>query len=423
MNKKKLKNIAYVSPISEINEFVKIACHHEDLPRNYHKHEAYFLNANMEIVAQFESSEPFYVEQLSENVGNLFLLHDIFNEVYKIIQVENCKHEVIYSCQDIEQGVEDGCFAVKNNNLWGFINEDGTEIIKPQYKDYCAFASNLAAVKKDGKWGFIDKSNETIIPFEYDIPEFSSFCGDLAPVGKNGKFGYIDKNGKVIIPLKYEETYITYPNAKIFPVKNNGKWGFVDIGENVVIPFEYDNIECNDDGYPYYSVIKCGDYAKENPTFDTYGLVDPVGEKLIIPCVYNLLCPNPNSICAGIITDNKEEKYGLIDYRNNKLTDFTYDRMDTYSSEGLYEARLGKIWGYIDEKGNIAVDFKYTQLDSFCGGFALTRNKDWKPVLINSKGEEILTSDSRRDIYNLGAGYALVQNPKTSEYEIVKVKE
>lgn len=86
MDKIKFKNIEYVFPISDTNEFAKIACHHEDFQQNYHKHEAYFLNANMEIVAQFETSEPFYVEQLSENVGNLFLLHDIFDGNFKIVR-------------------------------------------------------------------------------------------------------------------------------------------------------------------------------------------------------------------------------------------------------------------------------------------------------------------------------------------------
>lgn len=414
----KFKNVECVSPIDENNELAQINCHDE----NFKNHESYFLNKNMEIAAHFKSPEPFWAEQLSEKSENLFVLDDIsydnIKHNYKIIRVENDRQDIIYTCQDFESGVEDGCFAVKNDNLWGYINDDGIEIIKPQYADYCSFASNLAAVKKDGKWGFINKSNETIIPFEYDIPEYSSFLGDYAPAGKNGKFGYIDKTDKMVIPFHYEKTEILYPNAKIFPVKNNGKWGFIDIYENIVIPFEYDNVECNGDGYPYYSVIKKG-----NSAFETCGLVDPIGGKLIIPCVYKFLCPNQNSICAEIITGNGEKRFGLIDYQSNKITNFIYDKIYDYSNDGLYEAKINGQRGYIDEKGNIVTGFKYLQTERFYGGFALVMNKFGNQVLINSKGEEILTSDQWHDIYNLGAGCALVQNPKTSEYEIVKIKE
>lgn len=84
---------------------------------------------------------------------------------------------VINSYEDIEFGVEDGCFAVKYNGLWGFINEEAIEIIEPQYDNYCAFNNGFAAVCKNGKWGFINKNNELIIPFEYDIAYYTCFKG------------------------------------------------------------------------------------------------------------------------------------------------------------------------------------------------------------------------------------------------------
>lgn len=412
MNKNKFKNVEYVFPISNTDEFAKIACHHEDLQRNYHKHETYFLNAHMEVIAHFECSKPFYVRQLSKNVGNLFLLHDIFDGNYKIVRVENCKHEVIYSCQDIEQGVENGCFAVKNNNLWGFLNEDGTEVIKPQYEDYCAFASNLAAIKKDGKWGFINKSNETITPFEYEIHEFSSFLGDFAPVGKNGKFGYIDKTGKIIIPIKYEATDITYPKAEIFPVKNNDKWGFVDNSENVVIPFEYDNVECNCDGYSIYHIMKKIDEK------ELYGLVDARRNKVIIPCDYLSLCPNPNSIQAR----KKNGKYIQLNWNGDNISQ-EYDFIDEYCMDGLYKVSINEKYGFINETGQCIIQPTYHKWsEDFYGGYALIINLDFSKSIIDKLGKHIMQIPKMQNIYNIGNGSFLIENANFKEYEIINLR-
>ena len=72
INLRNFKNVEYVFPISCKNKLAKIVCHHENLEQRYHKHEVYFLNANMEVIAYFEVPEPFYVEQLSKQNENLY---------------------------------------------------------------------------------------------------------------------------------------------------------------------------------------------------------------------------------------------------------------------------------------------------------------------------------------------------------------
>ena len=69
--------------------------------------------------------------------------------------------------ENIEFGIEDGCFAVKKDGLWGFIDDKGNEIIPPMYQQYNSFHDGFACVKKDGLWGIIDKQNNVILPFKY----------------------------------------------------------------------------------------------------------------------------------------------------------------------------------------------------------------------------------------------------------------
>ena len=53
-------------------------------------------------------------------------------------------------------------------NLFGCkTNNESKEIIPLQYDDAYSFSEGLAAVKKDELWGYIDKNGNEILPFKY----------------------------------------------------------------------------------------------------------------------------------------------------------------------------------------------------------------------------------------------------------------
>lgn len=409
----RIKNVQTVLPISKYNNLADIYCMNEECSKTRMLREKFFIDSEGKIVAHFQHENAFAIEQLTPKYKNLFVIKEKDknnNEGYRVVQfISDLTIPLTDFYEEIEWGVEDGCFAVKKNNLWGFINEEGIEIITPHYENYCAFSSGLAAVCKNDKWGFVNKKNETIIPFEYQRPAYSCFNNGYAPVGKNGKFGFINKTGEIVIPLKYEDTGCILENSTVFPVKLNGKWGLIDINENIVMPFEYDAIEIDPDNNPYYFIIKK----------DTCGLVGVNGQ-IIIPCKYNILCPNPNSICAGITFGDKQ-LYGLIDYNNKKITDFVYDKIYEYSSEGLYEARLNKKWGFIDESGNVAVDFQYYKVEYFCSGYAKVKDENYLEMIINHFGKVVLGPLPYRSIFNVGAGLFLVEKSGGTGYELIKL--
>lgn len=90
---------------------------------------------------------------------------------------------------------------------WGFINEQGKEIVSPQYIDVGDFHEGLAWVCLDngtrkgfnwrgGKFGFINTQGEMVIPAIYD--DVSSFYEGKALVWQKERAFYINKNGEVI---------------------------------------------------------------------------------------------------------------------------------------------------------------------------------------------------------------------------------
>jgi len=73
----------------------------------------------------------------------------------------------------------DGLRAVQNNdNKYGFVNEDGYEVIKCQYDYTNGFYNGYAVVKKNGKYGYIDTNGNEVIPCVYnDAENFSENIG------------------------------------------------------------------------------------------------------------------------------------------------------------------------------------------------------------------------------------------------------
>jgi hypothetical protein len=65
-----------------------------------------------------------------------------------------------------------------------------------KYEEIGPFFEGLAAARKYGKWGFVNNNGEEIIPFVYDAA--TSFYEGKVLVIKNEKYYYINKKGKCV---------------------------------------------------------------------------------------------------------------------------------------------------------------------------------------------------------------------------------
>lgn len=123
----------------------------------------------------------------------------------------------------------EGLMVFQKDSLYGYMDKNGTVIIKPAYKNALHFNEGLAAVRGDnGSWGYINKKGEMVIRPAYVYA--GRFSEGLAIVA-TGKSAYdndlltgaIDKTGKLILPMEKrklgdfkngksitEDNYITY---------------------------------------------------------------------------------------------------------------------------------------------------------------------------------------------------------------------
>lgn len=118
--------------------------------------------------------------------------------------------------------------AVYVNGRWGYADQSGKVVIKPEFDAARPFNDGLAQVgvldeelpeleaRPNIKWGYIDESGRVLVPLRYTV--LRGFSENLAAAavldaekpesltpgrGLNLKWGYVDRNGREVIPLRF----------------------------------------------------------------------------------------------------------------------------------------------------------------------------------------------------------------------------
>lgn len=250
-----------------------------------------------------------------------------------------------------------------NGVKWGYIDNKGDIVIKPQYDYARDFEDNgLAVVEVRGKSGVINESNNFIVEPKYET--ITGFSEGLAQVVDNGVFKVIDEEGKILTPKGY--SYIGSYNegrAIFYDMNAEGKvlYGYLDTRGQEVIPLKYESASDFKEGK---AVVK--------------------------------------------IRDNQ---YALIDVNGNILKTYNYAFVGDLG-DGLlaFKESTGGDFGFIDESGNIVIVPQYTGVQAFEEGRAVVNtSEDFKNKygLIDKKGNFIIKPDYN-DVNLLGEGMVAV---------------
>ncbi len=117
--------------------------------------------------------------------------------------------------------IKDG---VLMNEKYGFVDDSGKELLKPEFEEIGIFNDGLAYVKKGNSYGYIDDRIQTVIPCKYNaigafnangyvwVCEGAKFEKNSSSKFSGGKYGIFDRNGNVIVPVKYKDvgTFVPY---------------------------------------------------------------------------------------------------------------------------------------------------------------------------------------------------------------------
>jgi len=121
----------------------------------------------------------------------------------------NANHEIKINCvYDRTYPFKKGIAVVyQSNKGYGLIDETGKEIASLKYTQIEILDDGMVRVTLFDKFGFLDNDGREVIPPKYDsghsyVPEFSH---GVVRLRLNGKWGALDKTGKEIVPFIYED--------------------------------------------------------------------------------------------------------------------------------------------------------------------------------------------------------------------------
>lgn len=221
----------------------------------------------------------------------------------------------------------------RKNELYGYINEYGKEIIKPSFEECFLFYEGLAVVKQQGKYGYINKSAKVVIPYQFD--EAEPFKNKCAVVGVGDKYGLINERGVIRLPIIFDD--------------------LSDPVEDV-------------------SIVWINDMA---------GYYLASGEK-ITDCLYDFA----GEFHEGYAITGNEDKFGIISKKGIAAVNQEYEQM-IYLGNNLYKAKKNNKWGVLTGSGNIKVPFEYQVIADFSEGKALAA-KNGKCGVINIEGKILI---------------------------------
>lgn len=256
----------------------------------------------------------------------------------------------------------DGRILVQKDNLLGYIDKNGDEVIPCKYTGADSFSDGVALVS-DNNWistKVIDV-NENIL-FEtskYDV--MWGFSEGRAQVkDKNtGLWGYVDKTGVEVIPCIYYKADAF--SDGLAAVNGDGRWKYIDMAGNTVINANYGSAENFQNGVAMVQGIQ---YDQSGTYGDgVYDYINKSGES-IVPDGYKpeIISPIEGAFASGLAPvekiDKADKPYTYIDALGNfVLNQYVYAFEFDDGVARVVEDEDGPT-EYIDTKGTVLFTVK-----------------------------------------------------------------
>ncbi len=263
-----------------------------------------------------------------------------------------------------------GRVEVCRDNLYGYYNLEGEELIPCQFDEPLAFVGGKAVAKKDGRYGVVDCKGREVVPFAENRYK-GDYCfmlqSGLICEYKEGLCGVIDINGNEIVPPVY---YHYYSDAfdRIVMVDSLGGLTVLDTEGGFVE--RYDCIETDPDSYGYaeggFPICKNGRWGFVNHNWRT--VVPPLyleleqldkfhfsvllddGQRAIIDIVGTTVAQGPflkfHLLCDGIYTAYSHFNTDKDRNKTPQLTGF----VDIYGSTSFTPEELERMKKWMQKK-------------------------------------------------------------------------
>jgi len=299
--------------------------------------------------------------------------------------------------------------GIKNDSLlYGFIRNDGTEVLPPRYEFIDNFTEGAAVFVQNGMAGMLSSNGEVLVPARYD--ELFRFDQSHYLFQQNGLQGLVNLEGNQILSADYRAIGLFHEG--LCGVQKGNLWGFANTEGDLVIPCKYSEIGSeftNGSAYVhlpdkwylvkgqdtlqlpgYDEVLPFYGYAAAFRIGDLWGFLNQQGEESIEPR-FDELVYNKGSVIFGrnSFTDGSS-LWSVIDPYGREVQVSKYNEVVRFS-EGNAAVRQNDSWGFINAKGSEIFSPQFEAVRNFSSGLAaVMKNGEWGFVSI--KGTEEISS-------------------------------
>ena len=294
------------------------------------------------------------------------------------------KKVLIPADYDTRPELKDGYYLIAKNGLFGILDLDGQQILKPEWKSITAIEGGYIVCKiywKDsgiGKeyYGLVDRCGNFIIKPDYN--EIAILAPSIYKARSGEQWKIYDENG-ILTEESFDEVTL---DGDTFIVKSYGRDGRLDIrgkkivqlddGTYVELPSKFRWASDFKDGVARVDVFSFGgrDVQCQNHVDTLFNIVINDNDSIVTVDEGVDYLYERNRY--GIYTYVSGHKYGLLSPEGKILVKADYDNIRTISEE-LYIASIMEEDGHnmksgvIDVNGNVIIDFQYYYLEPFYG--------------------------------------------------------
>lgn len=234
----------------------------------------------------------------------------------------------------------DGNYAkVKGPNGYGIINRSNVKCVPLQYKYLDLFGNTAIAQNANGQYGLISASGRILIPFTYK--SMSKYGNFIEVKASNGKEGLFDTNGNRILNDIYDDVSYLSINNGLIPCKYNGKWGYMTTSGNKAIDFKYNSAG---------EFKALGLAAVKDSTNNLYGYINKSGSYVIKPNFYSAGAIDEN----GAQISNVNGLKARIDKNGNILTAYYKEIGSQFSCDRIWVVSDSLV-GFSDNRKNLVI--------------------------------------------------------------------
>lgn len=316
--------------------------------------------------------------------------------------------EIVFKADELLD-FKNGIGIFRKENLWGWIDENGEEIIAPKYSNIIANKGAYLIVQQDSLKYLVRNNGETVQEVISELDDI--ILTPLALINEvNPTYFIVDvfkstfkrlpydevgdiSNGYIVVKKDQLYGYINTEGEEIFPPNNISV--ALATHQNLVIKKNFlDNFIAYDFSPKIQYSLPAGIHflgpysefkAKVIDEKGRMGFIDDKGQ-IIAECNYAVVGDYKN---GRAIYQKINGLFGYLEEKGEEIIPSIYQWVSDFDDSGFAVAVKDRYFGFINKLGNVVIPFQYENVLSFKNGIASVQ-KDGKVGYINMNNKTLV---------------------------------